>query len=99
MPREFTFLGRKFQTPTEEELEEQVRQGELHPYIISRVADSDDRNFWPALRARRRQTTCEECGEACWYDPKSLQEFGRLRLIWMCTQCAPGWIRRHQGGS
>lgn len=90
---EFRVNGVPIKVPTSAEIAAEAAKGELHPYVLMRVADMDPSHGSEALRARRRKVPCEKCGEVCWYDPDSAARILAMKLQWLCIQCTTEQLR------
>lgn len=90
---EFRVNGVPIKVPSKQEMAAEAAKGELHPYVLMRVADMDPSHGSEALRARRRKVPCQGCGEICWYDPDSVASLLAFKLQWLCAQCVGDQLR------
>lgn len=64
----------------------ELAEDEVMLYVCIRVADSHPEDGTPAIRARRRRTPCEHCGEICYIDPKGYDPtIGKAKIV--CLPC------------
>lgn len=90
MPKRVNLLGIPIDVVDEKEIAEAAEEGGIHPYIVMRCTDTNDRAIPPALLARRLRTICELCGELCYQDPKNFDSLKGLLMVIICMRCMVG---------
>ena len=93
------FLGREVEVNVvdDKDIDEAEAAGEHHDYLVVRCVDADPTAGSPDLRARRRRTPCEGCGEICWIDPKAYEPVARLKHTILCAQCMMKKVKDSHG--
>lgn len=85
--KQINFLGIPVNVADEEDILEAAASGQMHYYIVIRVADAHPDAYSPDLQRRKTRTLCERCGEVCFMDPKSFDSLRGLTTMIICAQC------------
>lgn len=91
--KQVNFLGHMFNIMEDDDVTQAAEEGDLHHYVVVRVADTEPGVGSPDLLRRRRRTPCESCGQICWMDPKSFDSMAGMRFMITCAQCMVHKVR------